>query len=237
MVCLNENISFNIKTLKNNLSEEMKNFIDEYDHVLDEKTILSLKNNIEKKIKSLFNFDFFIYKNMNANLCTFKHKRGNNEGYFCCKKIRKNKQDGTFLCANHNKKNKPIKRNKKNDVSKIDGPCLAQNNKKSLNKDELLLIKNEEINRKEKQNKVKSATSLYDDILSKESIIKYDSFSFKREINNNYYSINKKVNIYKDYIINVNCLYETLTKDFPLLDFCIKKVKNKQKRNHSFMFF
>lgn len=86
MVCLNENISFNIKSLKTNLSLKLKTIIDDYDHILNDNIILSLKNNIEKKIKELFNNDHFIYINMNNNICTFKHKRGSKDGFFALEK-------------------------------------------------------------------------------------------------------------------------------------------------------
>lgn len=120
MVCLNENISFNIKSLKTNLSLKLKTIIDDYDHILNDNIILSLKNNIEKKIKELFNNDHFIYINMNNNICTFKHKRGSKDGFFCTRKINTNliNDEKDYLCCRHSKKHIPRKKENRKVISK-----------------------------------------------------------------------------------------------------------------------
>lgn len=216
MVCLNENISFNVKSLKNSLTFEMQNFIEGYEHIIkDNNKFIFLKNQIKKKIDSLFNFDNFIYVNMNPNLCTFKHKRGKNEGYFCCKQIRTNIIDSKkdFLCCKHSKNHIPKKRKEK---------------KKQLNKDESLYF-NVENQEQEK-------------LLQKENTPKYNSFSVIKEIkkvDNNFLNnkINiKKINVYKDLLLNDEYKYETLFKDFSLLDFCINKFKKTKKCKKNYLY-
>lgn len=224
MVCLNENISFNIKSLKKNLTLELQHFIEGYEHLIKDDQVNFLKEQLEKKVKSLFNFDYFIYINMNPNNCVFKHQRGKQEGYFCCKNIRKNKVDGSFKCSNHNKNNKPVKRIKKQ--------------KKNINKDENKIgpdISGLKIN---KDGKI-SNPEIYDKKINNDLIIKENKLndkSFSDEIKKN----KNKINIYKDFILNDDGIYKTLIKDFPLLDFCInkiKKVKYKYKKNHIFEFY
>lgn len=106
MVCLNEFIPFSKVYLRNNLISEMETLIDdELNSYIENYIICKIKCKIQKKLKNLFDTDSFIYKNMHENFCTHKFKRGKNEGFFCCKKIRTNIPNGKkdFLCATHSK--------------------------------------------------------------------------------------------------------------------------------------
>lgn len=130
MVCLNKNISFKKLELKKNISKELINEInynfnlnDSHNHVKLEnninleiiKTIISKVNKIvEKKVNDLFSSDYFIYKNMDDNICTHKIKKGKNADNFCCKKITKNGDRTKYVCTKHNKNHIPKKRNIKN---------------------------------------------------------------------------------------------------------------------------
>lgn len=159
---------------------------------------------------------------MNPNLCTFKHKKGSKEGYFCCKNIRTNIIDGKkdFLCCKHSKKHIPKKRKEK---------------KKQSNKDESLYFKIKNQDENQEQEKLKK-------LHKKENTPKYNSFSVIKEIkkvNNNFLNnkINiKKINVYKDLLLNDEYKYETLFKDFSLLDFCINKFKKTKKCKKNYLY-
>lgn len=247
MVCLNENISFNVKSLRNKLTLEMKSFIDDYDHLLkDEKYVLSLKNKIEKKIKDLFLDNYFIYLTMNEDICSFKHKRGKNEGFICSKLIKTNIEDNKkdYLCCTHSKKHIPKKRiNKKeltlknNDKDKIIEsipigvfekpniiPLNCEENKKELtlknnNKEDNEILDNRENIKMMKLPKIRNKIDLS---LKNNNKDKQDTYSCKR------------LNIYKDYIFNKDYKYETLFKEYSLIDFVINKFKNKKFKNKKF---
>lgn len=209
MVCLNENISFNVKTLKKNLSLELKDIIDTYDNILDKKIVSSLKNKIEKKIKELFWNDHFIYLNMNPNLCVHKYKKGNNEGYLCSKKIKTNLegQNKDYLCCLHSKKHIPKKRKekKKNNVEKYN-PVTP-----SVKYDKKILLEN------------KKQTNISNILIPKENIKKSYNTTFFNFQNNIYYKYN---------IINKHGFYTELIKEVPLLDFCINKLKKFKNKKH-----
>lgn len=213
MVCLNENISFNIKTLKKNLYSELKTIVDDYDHILNDKLILSLKNNIEKKIKELFHNDHFIYLNMNNNICTFKHKRGSKDGFFCTRKINTNLIDDKkdYLCCRHSKKHIPKKKENK------------KNNKNDEVKNKSDILKSKSIIKR--KNYMEIPKKLY-----KNCNKINNTLSFK-EISLNKYNI-KKFNIYKTLLFNSEHKYKTLYKDFSLLDFFVNKIRNKKNKNY-----
>lgn len=125
MVCLNENITFKKLKLQNNLIKEVTSDVDEKFHLqglkLDEKlkteitnkNINNIKKIIEKSIKKLFSSDYFIFLNMDDNLCSHKFKRGKYEGNFCCKKITKRGNKEKYVCTKHNKDRIPEKRIKR----------------------------------------------------------------------------------------------------------------------------
>lgn len=233
MVCLNENIKFNVKTLKNNLILKMKNFIDGCDHFLNEKNILYLKTSIEKEIKDLFYNDHFIDMNMDESLCSFKHKRGSNNGYFCCKKIKTNLQGQKkdYLCSKHSRRHIPKKRkikqtnipttvtNSVEDKSFKVEPILAKNNISSSNLDEnknKIDTTKKDIDKNIK--KINNGTRCHQVIYNKDKIL-----NAQKEIN--------KKNIYKNNILNYEHNYEILFKEFYLMDFVINKIK-KNKHNY-----
>lgn len=228
MVFLNENISFNVKTLKQSFSFELKKVIDECDHFLSKKNVTFIQDIIEKKIRSLFNNDHFLNINMNPNLCSFKHKRGKDNGFFCCKKIKKNKQDGSYMCCKHNKNNIPkkrkniIKQNHVHDSLEKENKDLSLKIKKT--NVELLGFAPPKTNNSNIQNENnKCSTPLNNNE-------KYQKIS---DISNN-----KKINhvVLKNYknrfILNADGLYTKLIKEVPLLDFCINKLKSKYKKNY-----
>lgn len=146
MVCLNPVISFDKLKLQNNLIEKITGDVEnnfylyKLDHLkLDSKikteiTVDIVKNVnkiIKESIKNSFSNDYFIYVNMDDNLCVHKFKKGNKEGYFCCKKITKNGDKNNYVCTKHNKDHKPKKRKNKNlKISKI-----CENNNKHIDLD------------------------------------------------------------------------------------------------------
>lgn len=206
MVFLNENISFNIKSLKKRLTLELQNFMEEYEHIIKDDKLNFLKDKIEEKVKSLFSNDHFVYLSMDNNLCTYKYKRGKNEGYYCCKRIRTNLPDDKkdYLCSIHSKKHIPKK--KKKNKNKQNNEKYNEKKKEELDKSTVSL------------NNVKKIDKLFNDF--KENTKKDDLISNK--INNQIYKY--KSNIYKDFILNDERIYKTLLKEFPLLDFCINKI-------------
>lgn len=130
MVCLNKVISFEKIKLRNNIKKEIVNKINDDFYLYNEPGLVKLENNIklelnqiiinkinkliEKKIDDLFSSDYFIYKNMNDNLCTYKIKKGKSADNFCCKKITKNGNKLKYVCTKHNPDHIPRKRNTKN---------------------------------------------------------------------------------------------------------------------------
>lgn len=136
MVCLNEVISFKKLKFKKNLTNEINDEIHYNFHLNDlpqlkleseiksELTMIiinNMKSLITKKINNLFSSDHFIYLNMDDNICTYKHKRGKNDGKFCCKKITKKGNKDKYVCRIHNKEHKPEKRlvSRKDNVQKV----------------------------------------------------------------------------------------------------------------------
>lgn len=250
MVYLNKNISFNIKSLKKELTLEMQDLMDDYDHILDEKKVLSLKNKIEKKIDKLFFSDHFIYLTMNERHCTFKHKRGNNEGYFCCKNIRTNLggQKDDYLCCTHSKKHTPKKRKQKKIKSLIKEDPLQENEK-----DETTIlggIKNKELSFNDNINIKLLRLNANNLNISNKNNIPQKRYLEKIESDQkcvtpifHSLNINKELtfnnnNIYKNYLLNSDYKYETLFKDIPLLNFCINKLKrSKHKKNYMYNSF
>ncbi len=117
MICLNESINFNKKNLEKNLVNELGQMIKlEFELDLDNRIIEKINKSIKDKINQCFNYDHFIYKNMDNKYCTHKYKRGKQDGYFCCKKINTNLngKDKDYLCASHSKIHIPKKRIDKN---------------------------------------------------------------------------------------------------------------------------
>lgn len=113
MVCLNENISFKKLVLRDNLNKEIIQAIrlnSELD--LDENIFKKIKNIIHYKFKELFSNNYFLYINMDDNVCSHMFKRGKKEGHFCHKKITSNGNRENYVCTIHNKNHKPQKKNK-----------------------------------------------------------------------------------------------------------------------------
>lgn len=148
MVCLNDVISFKKNILKNNLKNELNDYIQNNFYLneipqlklesnikseLTIKIIDNIKNLIKNKINELFENDYFLYKNMDDNVCTHKYKRGKNDGRFCCKKITKKGNKEKYVCRIHNPDHKPEKRNnKKLKNSKNNKNCKIFENNKNI---------------------------------------------------------------------------------------------------------
>lgn len=155
MVCLNKYISFNKIKLRNNIN----NYLSEHIRLdlilnLDEIKIDKIKTMMNKTINDYFSDDHQIYLSMDDNLCTYKHKKGKNEGKFCCKKITKNGDKNKYICTIHNKNHTPKKRLKKNfceipEVLKFNNHNDVQI--KKINKNNKIIKKN----KFKKKNKIK----------------------------------------------------------------------------------
>lgn len=165
MVCLNKNISFDKNKLKKNIQNELAEEINNNFYLNNMPSLIKLEKYIKlelndfiikkvnklinNKIDKLFSNDYFIYKNMDENVCVHKFQKGKKEGYFCTKKITKNGDKSKYVCTQHNKNHIPKKKiiknkqinsitNKSNDISLssiyIDKPLsnlyMKKNNKK-----------------------------------------------------------------------------------------------------------
>jgi hypothetical protein len=122
MVYLNKFINFNVNKLKNNLVNELNQIIKlDFEFDLDSSIINKINKSINNKMKECFDSDHFINVNMDNNVCIYKHKRGNKNGYFCHRKINTNLngEKDDFLCVKHSKKHIPTKRITK-DINKTD---------------------------------------------------------------------------------------------------------------------
>lgn len=237
MVYLNENISFNISLLKKNLCHELENFIeDQLDYYLDKEKIKKIKNNMKKKINYLLNNDYFIYKTMNKTLCTFKHERGKNAGYFCCKKNNLNNPKQVYLCVKHDKNHIPKKKkNEKKDENTFELLTPSEiknsnyrNNKKSIPiSKSLKLINlnnafNESFNNKSKFNNI---DKIYNKIIfiekNKKLYINYlDINLFKNMIKN--YNNKLYYNIKHNDLNDIKYYYfQKLLHQYPFLSDCI----------------
>lgn len=135
MVILNKYISFEKSKLNNNLNKYTNENI-RLDSILnlDEIILEKIKKRINKTINEFFENDHQLYLSMNENHCVYKHKRGKNEGNFCCKKITINGDKNEYLCTKHNKKHIPKKKNK------ISKNCKLFENTKNI--DNLIKINN-----------------------------------------------------------------------------------------------
>lgn len=188
MVFLNNFIPINLKQMEEVMVEELKNIIENELYLLDivfpnlkevlkinenvyNKKLNKIKNNMLKKFKESLKIDHNIYRIMDNNYCSFKHKRGNKEGHFCCKKIRTNIIDGKedFLCCTHSPKHVPKKRIKKSNNTTSN--CITEN----------------VLNIKEKNKISKSAENI--------NIDKYEDIHEKRKIKDNIIINSKNINL------------------------------------------
>lgn len=144
MVCLNDNIPVNYIQMKKLIALELNDIIEHelyYIEDIDEEKKDKIKKNIVKEMKNKLNTDFFIYRIINNNYCTFKHAKGKKEGYFCCKRITENGDNENFVCTIHNKKHIPKK--KVGDINKINTKNI--NNKPINNFNDIIKINNQKI--------------------------------------------------------------------------------------------
>lgn len=117
MVCLNKKLPINILQMKKELFSTLNDIIDDNMDFIDDAKKEKIKNNIINDFKNEINKDFFLYKIIDEDYCTFKHKRGKNDGIYCCKKIKTNldiNQKKDYLCCTHSKLHIPKKREIKN---------------------------------------------------------------------------------------------------------------------------
>lgn len=155
MVCLNRKLPINLIQMRTELIKEIDYIIDNKLYFLDvifsslkndikndenkyNNKIDKLKNNIIKEIKNKINADNFIYRIIDDDHCTFKHKRGKNEGHYCSKKINTNLegQKKDYLCCTHSKKHVPKKKgiNKGNHTSPSNNITINLNDIKNVDK-------------------------------------------------------------------------------------------------------
>jgi hypothetical protein len=242
MTCLNDKLQINIKQLKTIFIEEINYIIDNELYYIDEKKIdenrkIKLKNNIIKEIKNKINEDNFIYRIMDDNYCTFKHKRGKNDGKFCSKKINTNLEIGykkDYLCCTHSKKHIPKKRkiikvpevleNKKTvEPVKIDIKEIILDKSKNNNIIHDNSFKTLKFANNIKNNLDPQKTTINNKLLLKNNI-KRNNFNVLKTYNNN-------INLYKKRVYNDKG-YISLIKEINLSDFIINKNNN---INYSFL--
>lgn len=117
MVYLNEKVFVNIKSLELNIlkivEDKVQNELYYVDNITDEKKE-RIKNNILKEVKIEIKRDLFLYRIMADDRCTYKHRHGKNEGYFCHNNITKNGDHKKYLCRTHNRNHIPKKKEKHN---------------------------------------------------------------------------------------------------------------------------
>lgn len=231
MVCLNEKLPINKfkmqKVMLNKLEEIIEHELWYLEGVKDEKKE-KLKKSIIKEMKNNFESDHFIYLMIHDEHCTYKHNRGKNNGNFCCKKITKKGDKKKYLCRTHNKNHVPQKRITNTISNTINLDKSVNNNK--YNTTNCITTK------KEKPNNIEllvfEGDKLNNSNISKIPIIKKNNYKYtstQLKGNSNYY----KYNIYKRLILNKNGTYKTLIKEFPLLDFCINKIKNIKNKKYT----
>jgi hypothetical protein len=105
--------------------EKSLNYIFEENEWKENKIEKTVKN-IIKEFNNKFYSDNFLSRLIHPEYCIFKHKRGKNDGNFCCKKITNNGDKDKYLCTIHNKNYISI--NKKNKIR------LYEKNKNGNNK-------------------------------------------------------------------------------------------------------
>lgn len=152
---------------------------------------------------------------MNSNNCTYKHKWGKNDGYFCHNKITCNGDKHNYLCTKHNKNHVPKKRIKYNiserNISINSSVKLITkdnksnflikkkfNNNKFINKN--IYIKSFDIK------KLKTILKTYNNKINKKEDIYYDfkeyknkeykHWYFKHLNDNNISNFNLKIDVY-----------------------------------------
>lgn len=119
MVCLNKKVPIDIKRMKKEFILELDSIVENelyYMEGIKEKSKVILKSNIIKRMKNQMDMDLFIYKIMDENHCTFKHRNGKNDGNICCKNITKYGNRKKYVCRIHNKDHIPNKKNNSNNI-------------------------------------------------------------------------------------------------------------------------
>lgn len=184
MVCLNETISVNMKELSKLILEKVNQAIEDelyyVDDIKDDKKEI-IKNRILKEIKTQVKNDNFIYRIMANNRCTYKHKHGKHDGFFCHKNITKNGDSKKYLCRTHNKFHIPKSRKNINNIEDNNKIINKFTIEKSIN-----LIKNDIDHYPEQLQKI-NKTSL--------NIINDNSIYQKKLFKNNIKRKNIKIHI------------------------------------------
>lgn len=160
MTVLNEKVPINIRQMKMQILLEIDEVVENELYYIDNinnKIKNQLKKNIIKNMKEKINMDIFIYNIMDNNHCTYKHRRGKNEGKFCCKNITKKGNKKKYVCRTHNKDHIPEKKVKPlNDISSEDNSSTLN---KKIEKMEKVGIRNDD----EKNNNIIETTKNGDD--------------------------------------------------------------------------
>lgn len=113
MVCLNNKLPIDVKSMKRIILKELDIILENnlwyLEDVKDERKD-KLKKDIVKEMKKNINSDNFLYLIIHNDHCTFKHQRGKKDGNFCCKNITVNGNKDKYVCTQHNRNYIPQKR-------------------------------------------------------------------------------------------------------------------------------
>ena len=104
-----------IKSIENIMNEVIEKYFD--DEIIcktKEKKQKLMESIMKEKIKKTETKNFW-YLNSSQNVCTHIFSKGKKEGYMCHRKIRTNigNNKSDYLCSQHSKLHKPIKRERK----------------------------------------------------------------------------------------------------------------------------
>lgn len=211
MGCLNKKLPVDIVVMKNTLLKELDFIMEnelEYLNDLDENKKDKLKKNVLKRFKNQINTDYFNYRIINENHCTYKHTRGKNEGYICCKNITNNGNRKKYICRIHNKEHVPKKK-----LSNLNNRSTDANEKNIS--DNIEIIHNNKLN-----NKIVNINKYKD----KRNIKKNNEFFRNKKMIINNFNINTFKKIVNNYNHYNNSKYIYNKHNITLLDFVPKNI-------------
>lgn len=195
MVYLNKIVSVNISKLELIILEKIDKQIENelyYINDIKNEAKENIKKNILKEIKNEIKNDNFIYRIMADNKCTYKHKNGKKDGYFCHNNITNNGDSKKYLCRTHNRNHIPKKREKHN-ISNKNGldPLISksiESIKNNINSDAISTDKsNNNYSKNVLSLKVKSLNNNIDNSIFRK---KFNFYKYYYILNKNY---NEKV--------------------------------------------
>lgn len=216
MVCFNNKLPIDRLSMKRIMLSKLDEILDNklwYLEGVKDESKDKLRKSIIKEMENEFNSDKFIYLMIHDDHCTFKHRRGKNDGNFCCKRITKNGDKKNYVCREHNKNHIP--RTKENIMKKeIDS------------KNDSIKIINTDNNISSFKTKSNNNYILKPK-LKKNKKININSFNFNnfKKIINNYSEYNYSKNTrckYDGNCNNNNCKYKHFNKEILINDFLYK---------------